>query len=375
LADQANALLISGANDRAAIEWRIKEIKDRIVPFIEPRGRGVHNIGAIEDELKHDKKFARPLIDLNKTGFEDLYLDLLEFSADVWDKGAKYQAYAGYIWDIVIGHFKNLSSRGSYKPLIDLEKKVSELGSREGMNWFASRVADLRKEYLMTVGRPKNISEAVRKYNDVKNKSVIGVIDIDDLFNQVLDVINTDLRFWVEDEGAYSFIVGERVFDSKKQNYETFIQKTIKSHFQLCLVKKGLEVTLDREPQQLDDTRVDFLVRYGFVGPIAVETKLTTNSDLRKTDLRSSKSFKSMEKYMRGYGSKKGIFLVFNDKPTPKTKLASIEKCYGEIEGVSPVIIDCTKFLPKKPAPKKPVKKVVKKVAGKASKKHKKTTT
>jgi hypothetical protein len=142
-----------------------------------------------------------------------------------------------------------------------------------------------------------------------------------DLYEKVKDVIDTDLRRWVESEGAYSFIVGDTVFDAKKQTYENLIQKTIKTQIENAFLKRGFEaVNIIREPQLLDDKRTDFLIFYGFIGPILVEIKLSTSKDLvgsQKT-LQSKPSYKSLSQYMNGYNAHFGVFLVFDNKKRTK---------------------------------------------------------
>jgi hypothetical protein len=171
-----------------------------------------------------------------------------------------------------------------------------------------------------------------------------------DLNEKVKDVIDTDLRRWVENEGAYSFIVGDKVFDAKKQNYENLIQKTIEAKVENAFLKRGFEtVNIIREPQLLDDKRVDFLIFYGFIGPILVEIKLSTSKDLvgSKKTLQSKPSYKSLSQYMNGYNAHFGVFLVFDNKKRTKrsdkweTHFEKIRNAYQKIDNVTVLDLKC----------------------------------
>ena len=140
------------------------------------------------------------------------------------------------------------------------------------------------------------------------------------------------------------------------------------------MLKRGFQTEVLREPDLLDDKRVDLLIRYGFVGPIVLEVKLTSNSDIRAKDVSASKSYKSLERYMGGYGASHGVFLIIVNNGI--TTVPVIREAFGKIKGVTAISIDCTKFAAVKTkkkvgVPKKSVtKKVAKKAVKKAAKKH-----
>jgi len=68
-----------------------------------------------------------------------------------------------------------------------------------------------------------------------------------------------------------------------------------------------------REPELLDGRKTDFWVRYGFVGPVIIEVKLSSNTDLKGTEISTSRSYVNMERYMNGYLATHGILLVINN--------------------------------------------------------------
>ena len=148
-----------------------------------------------------------------------------------------------------------------------------------------------------------------------------------------------DLRQWIEGEGAYSFIVGKKIMKGN-QEYERLIQKTLRSQIENILLKRGFQVEILREPQLLDDKRTDFLVRYGFAGPIVVEVKLSSNSDLKRARVEASESYISMERYMQGYGASHGVFLIINNTE-PKNE-QKVKTAFQRITGVWVLSMDCS---------------------------------
>jgi len=142
----------------------------------------------------------------------------------------------------------------------------------------------------------------------------------------------------------------KKVFDTEKQDYENFIQKTIKTQIENAFLKRGFEaVDIIREPQLLDDKRVDFHISYGFIGPILIEVKLSTSKDLvgsQKT-LEGKPSYKSLGQYMKGYKAHFGIFLVFDNKKRTKrsekweTRFEKIRNAYQLIDNVTVLGLKC----------------------------------
>jgi len=200
----------------------------------------------------------------------------------------------------------------------------------------------------MFIGKPTNVNECIQKYNKLKTQQYLEIATPFDLNEKVKDVIDTDLRRWVQSEGAYSFIVGDKVFDAKKQNYENLIQKTIKAQIENAFLKKGFEVNIIREPQLLDYKRTDFLISYGFIGPILLEAKLSTNTDLvgSQRELENKQSYKSLIKYMKGYNVPFGIFLVFDNKKRTiiekwETHFEKIRNAYQKIDNVTVLGLEC----------------------------------
>jgi hypothetical protein len=360
LAYIANGLLITSYRDTKAIKWRLRAVVKRAAAFLPAPPGVVHGVGDLEEEIGHGKSFAKPLMDLKYHGYEEDYLDLLERAMEIFGRGKDFHAYAEYLWSIVYAYFDNLKDARVYEPLRKLEKKIGEMKDRDGANWLASRMITLRRSYLDYLGKSRNVSEAIKKYNNARTYDDKKILTSDDLFRQLQNALETDLRRWIEDEGAYELILGDKVFDAKKQSYEKFVQKSIKHEVELIMSRRGFEITADKEAELLDGKKVDFIVRYGFVGPIVVEIKLTSNTDLKGKKIHKSPSFASMKRYVGGYGALHGILLVIDNDRTKN--LQEIKKIFQQIPNVSVHSFDCYK---NKPLPRKKLAKS----AGKRTKK------
>src|SRR6202011_2261754 len=106
-------------------------------------------------------------------------------------------------------------------------------------------------------------------------------------------------------------------------------------------LKRGFEIQLYREPQLLDDKRTDLLIRYGFAGPVVVEVKLTSNTDMRTSKPKESRSFLSMKRYMEGYSASHGIFMVIDNEGG--TDLQAIQNAFAQIPNVWVKVFDYQK--------------------------------
>ena len=222
IAEDANKCLIEKFLNDGAIKWRFKEIMKRAFSFIEPEG--VHSVSPQESELR-DKSFASPISGLKNPKYKDIFLSLLQKSFEIFQKGKGDQAYAQYLWEIVIAYFYNLRETKSYSHLKKLESYVEKNSSKEGMNWFKYKLHNLRQEYLRYIGKPQNIAECIKMYNKLKETQYLNIATARDLLEVVKKAIDEDLRNWVESEGAYKFI---RETSGKQ---EDLIQKTIKTQF------------------------------------------------------------------------------------------------------------------------------------------------
>ena len=353
LAEIANSLLVSNHSDAQAIKWRLGQVVGRASAHVRPRGTRAHSVGDLEDELLFGKGFARPLMSLRDTGYEEGYLELLDSAMAIWKRGSEFQDYAVYLWDIVLAYFENLKEGQSYVPLRLLEDKVSSMKDMEGANWLAGRLVHLRRSYLSYLGKPDNISVAIAKYNDVRSYNSKKIQSSADLFNHLQDALEVQVRHWIEGEGAYDILSFKA--RAGAQQYEKLVQRTLKAQIENILLRDGFEVEVLREPQLLDDKRTDFLVHYGFAGPIVIEVKLTSNPDLKSASLERTPSYYSMERYMHGYGADYGIFLVIDNNQA--TNMAQVRKVFQTIKGVRVISFSCDMAISSRPQSKRKSKK------------------
>jgi hypothetical protein len=336
IAGTAVDLLITGHSDPTAIREKLRTIIERVAPFT-PINEG-HFVGPFEEEIIGGKSFAAPLMRLKARGFEQDYFQLLDSAALLWAKGKDFYAYATYQWDIVYAYFENLKEHGSYEPLRALENKLVTMRDKHGSNWLLARMAQLRRSYLAYLGKPQNIAEAISQYNRARHHDNKKILNSEDLHYQLKDVIETDLTRWIQAEGAYDLLLTGRVYRSKIQQYEKLVQKTLKSQIENILLKRGFQIEVVREPQLLDDKRTDLLVRYGFAGPIVIEVKLSSNSDMKMSKPEQSPSFVSMKQYMKGYGASHGIFLIVDNEGS--RNLQGIQNAFAQIPDVWVKIFD-----------------------------------
>jgi hypothetical protein len=307
LRDMANGLLVDKFEDESAIRWRLSEIKRRRFMFSAPKGG--HFVGEQEHEL-HEKRFAKPLTNLSNGNFIAQYIGLLNFSFKLLNKNKEYWPYVQYIWEIVTGYIDNLKFKGDYKPIKELEEYVRKNVSEEGINWFKNRLKEIKRNYQFYIGRPRSINDCVKKYNHLKDKQYLDITTPVELLGLIKDVINKKLRKWIEVEGANKLFYESR----KKSISEPKIQRIIQPKLSAELNLLGITTVL-REPQKIDDERVDFYISYGFSPSftIVVEIKKSVHSDLGlRTDMCQKKSFKKMKRYIEGFSANYGIFLLFN---------------------------------------------------------------
>lgn len=336
-ANVANELLIVNHADGEALRWRLAEAISRAAP-LKDKASGAHAVSDLEREIRFEREFTLPLRKFKYPGYEEQYLDLLDESMGIWAKGEGFDEYAGYLWDVVYSYFDNLKVLRSYAPLQKLEAKIASIGQRQGANWLAARMVNLRRSYISYLGKPENMSSAIAKYNNALGHDPKRIQNSDDLFEQVQVAFDEDLRHWIEGEGAYE-ILHHRVDGSGRQSYETLVQKTVKTQIENALLRRGYKVEIVREPQLLDDKRPDILVYYGFVGPVVIEIKLTSNTEIQGKKVEKKRSYTNMKRYMEGYGARRGVFMVVDN--VGARNLPHVTEAFEGISGVRVIIFNC----------------------------------
>jgi len=205
---------------------------------------------------------------------------------------------------------------------------------------------DLKQAYLDKVNE-SNIVKAIKKYNQLENEDYLPVSSSFELRELIKDIIEEDIRRWIEDEGAYKHIQ-ELAKKEKNTNAEDFIQKSIKSQIELALVKRGFRDTdysIIREEQLLDDRRLDFTIRYGFIGSVMIELKLGHNSEAKPTTKNGKEYIEKLKNYMNGSNSDYGLFVIFNVKKDESKEFSEqmieLSKLYENVDDISVLGLNC----------------------------------
>ncbi len=346
LAESANQFLIAEFNDQRSVEWRMDQLFKKAFPVTGQINESfLYSNREKYDELVK-KEFAAPLMNLKEMRYLDQFMDLLKKSFDMLKKGDEYGYYTRYLWKIVFAYLENLKEEGSYKPLEKIEGFIEENDNLRGIRGLLEYFHNLKAEYLNYMGRTRSFPDCIKEYNRLKEAQYIDIANSRDLFELLKTIINEDLKRWVEDEGAYRYI------KDYKGKQESLIQKTIKTQFENCLLRKGFrendlkEIYIQRESQLLDDQRPDFLIYYGFIGPIMVELKRVDNRQVYEKDDRLEYA-KKFIKYMKGNNTAFGIYLIFriNDKERLEDNLPEVRNSFKDNkEEVSVLGLDCIKM-------------------------------
>jgi hypothetical protein len=336
LTNEVNAILISKYNDVDTILERINYIIDNPFEFeFEHHTRG-YSPDEHETEIRN-KYFAAPLMKLEDDSFIDYFLKLLEESYKVYKKDGKYGQYAYYMSEIVIAYFNNLKHLKDIRILKKLEVFNNKFINEVGYGIMLERIGQLKKEYLDYIGKPDNINTCINKYNKIKNEQYQIINNNYQLFELLKDIIEKDLNDWIK-------IEGRKMLESikNKGREETELQKWLKLQFDNLLLRKEFrpnDFYVYRESQSLDDSRTDFLIGYGFVNPVLIELKLSSNPDMKGNKLTSKKSFTNMKKYIKISDVENAIFLVYNnnidDNELWDDYLKNINDTYKQIKEVT----------------------------------------
>lgn len=180
---------------------------------------------------------------------------------------------------------------------------------KEGINWFGKKLKGLKGEYQRYIGVPKSITECITLYNDIKLRQYMEINTVGDLIEKVQNIIDKSLRRWIESEGGAALFYDQ----GKKPLDEPHISKILSVKMEQEMEKLG--ITILREPQKLDDERVDLYLSYGFSPGISiiVEVKKSDHKDLGpQKDISRKESFEKLGRYLRGYSASHAVLLVLN---------------------------------------------------------------
>ena len=360
---KVNELLIE-LNDKDAIEWRIAEIKNIAVKVAPHEYGGEARFFSEGESELHHKDFAKPLLNISDQRFFDQFIDLLDHSFVKVQEHNHYWSYANYIWEIVCDYVYNLRIYGKYDPLLNLEKHIYEKAGEKGTNWFKYKIQKLKREYSSYISKPDDVLTCIQKYNKIVSTLYLFLKTQQDFVDFIKDAIDKDLRRFVEDEGYYREIgkASGITIDRKTKDYlerkgykelikiakghqEDLIQKTLKIQLENIFLKHELRKSdIIREPQLHDDKRVDFNISYGFLGPVLIEIKTTSNKEIRQRKERDAYKPKLIQ-YVGGFNAVFCYFLIFqvsNRYPISRYKPKLLE-LYEDCAKVGILDLNCIK--------------------------------
>ena len=322
VAEIANELLIEKYKDQEAIKWRFTQLRERISQYEE--FTDIRSVSYLGSELD-DKKFAAPVMKLEDVSYMDQFLDLLDFSFKKVTENKWYWSYVQYLWEIVVQYFENLKDARSYEPIKQLENFLQDRSSSDYSNWFKDKLKKLKRSYANYIGKPASINGAIEAFNEVKSRQYLAIATPEDLCDAVVKVIDEGLKNWIENEGGGKILIGKR---------EPETQPVLQIALEKELLKRGFDFKITREPQLLDNKRVDYLINYGFIGQILLELKLSDHPDLRGRNLESKDSFKRLQQYMKGFSVKYGIMVIIDNDGMKDERLGRIKSSYQNIDGL-----------------------------------------
>ena len=323
-----DSILITNYENEDAIVRRVQLLKDNAFSC-QRRPSGVYDV-----ELD-DKGLAKPLAGLTNSKWIDAFLDLLRESFNINMKGEGWDRYALYLWKVCESYFKNLSSTKDMSVVRSIEEEV-EKHPDYATAGFRRLLESIKVSFLEQLNDKQSYTEAIQLVNRLNSIDDKAICSEDELLFETEEIISS-LDRWVKQEGLPLL-----------RNGEVDAQINIAIRFHNLLLEKYNKTDIhsrsERETQELDGTRTDFQVYHGFLGPVIIELKLSTHSELYKQrDLKATKSFKSMKKYMLQFNAKNGILLIYKHQSTEdkdfERMLHNVRKYYEEIPGVKVMTI------------------------------------
>jgi hypothetical protein len=345
LRQRANAHLVTYHEDDEAIAWRfgqlkadIKRVDDNAVTL----SRSVSYTAAMNE--MEQPTYGNCFRDNPAKKLAEPMFDLLGFSFEL-RKQSDALRYSNYLQRIIFDYFNQVKSI----PLINrLRTFVNEAQFESRGSSCKHLLKQMEMDFIAENKHYSNIAEAVQSFNELNAKRYVRIRDEDDLTQLLNQVIAEDIRNVIENEGFYSVaqrLTGTIAFKQSGHVDEDMIQRTLKIIFENALLKRGLRsVDIYREPELLDSKRYDYLIKYGFIGPVVVELKRLDNDEIINPAKRTAYKMK-LQQYLNGVNSSHGFYLIFQvleDKDhKAKAQFELMFKEYNDIKGLHIAFLDC----------------------------------
>ncbi len=327
-------MLITNYEDEDAVARRFQLLKKKAFNCPERPSGVFYAIGDDEAEL-NDKVIAKPLAGLTNSKWIDLFTDLLRESFKINGRGEGWSRYAFYLWRVCESYFKNLSYTKDIGIVRLIEEEVEKYPEYATAG-FRRLLEDIKARFLEQLGDEQPYAAAIQLVNRLNSIDDRAICSEGELLFETEEIIRS-LDRWVKQEGS-----------SLLCNSEVDAQRNIAIRFENLLLEKynksDIHTRFEREAQELDGTRTDFQVYHGFFGPVIIELKLSTHSELYgQRSLKKTKSFNSMKKYMLQFNAKNGILLIYKHQSTEDKAFEKIlhnaRKYYEKIPGVKVMTI------------------------------------
>ncbi|KIM06900.1 MAG: hypothetical protein KU38_11595 [Sulfurovum sp. FS08-3] len=183
-------------------------------------------------------------------------------------------------------------------------------------------------------------------YKEILDKGILPINSTKDLFELVGDIFDTDIRNWVEQEGFYRHI-NELAKKEKNVEAEKFIQTSIKSEIEKNLYKRKYEENdfiVKREEELLDAKKLDFTIFYSHIGSIAIELKLSHNSEAMPTRKEAQEYINKLNQYVQGSQSDFGLFVIFNTQQSKEQfeeLIKELKELYVKEQHIQVIGLNC----------------------------------
>lgn len=326
---EVDSILITNYEDGDAIIRRAQLLKNKAFNCPKRPSGVFYSIGDDEAELD-DKVIAKPLAGLTNSKWIDLFIDLLRESFEINERGEGWSRYAFYLWRVCESYFKNLSHTKDIG-IVRLIEEEMERYPEYATAGFRRLLEGIKASFLEQLGGEHSYPMAIQLVNRLNSIDDRTICSEDELLFEIEEIIRSMDR-WVKQEGSPLLC-----------SSEVDAQRNIAIRFHNLLLEKynksDIHTRFEREAQELDGTRTDFQVYHGFFGPVIIELKLSTHSELYgRKSLKKTKSFDSMKKYMLQFNAKNGILLIYKHQSTEDEVFEKIlhnaRKYYEEIPGV-----------------------------------------
>lgn len=313
-----NKILID-RDDEDAIKWRFEKIKKMAKKH--KNTKSFQSISNFESET-YSLRIAESLMTISNK-YEYLFIELINFSLEKYQEDEEYYKYVNYLWKIVKGFYKNKIEENPMLDLYKLQEYYNIPIEKKGFALFKYTLDEIINYHLIGHSKRIKFSDSVVFINKISQNEKI--LDNPKDFNRILiELIDKDLKRWVEAEGAYKMML------NLGGKLEDLFQKTIKGQIELACIKKGFEVKVFRESQSLDDKRPDFLLTYGFAGTQIIEVKRLSNDQV--TNNKSARKYMSkLQNYIDAHNADNLIYLIVNlndEKNNLKEEIMKLNQMY-----------------------------------------------